>query len=213
LTYLETIHFDQNELKGNMSQLCDLPSNMKQISLKNNMIGGEIPSCLADKLTEVTELNLKVNNITGSIPDELCKMTNLVALNLDFNYLSGTLPECIGDLSKLIVDKIALKLATSEHQSFWGTPRSLCNLTNIETLFLHWSLDDGRGISGPIPDCLGEKQYMLKQLDLNGISLTGTIPQSVCEASQLENIALSYWHITRVLLSVVRIGNARNFLN
>jgi len=48
--------------------------------------------------TTVTEINLNVNNLNGSIPSSIGNLVNLKNLYLSLNQLSGSIPSSIGNL-------------------------------------------------------------------------------------------------------------------
>ena len=66
----------------------------------NYQLTGSIPSEIGN-LTNLTYLNLGVNNLTGSIPPEIGNLTNLTDLCLGYNQLTGEIPESICDLDEL----------------------------------------------------------------------------------------------------------------
>ena len=53
------------------------------------------------KLTELRELNLSYNSLTGEIPPELGNLTNLELPDFDRNQLLGPVPQELGELSNL----------------------------------------------------------------------------------------------------------------
>lgn len=50
---------------------------------------------------EITEIELKKNNLTGTIPIVLGDLTSLLILDLDTNQIAGTIPVELGNLSNL----------------------------------------------------------------------------------------------------------------
>ena len=52
--------------------------------------------------SQITEINLSSNNLSGVIPDELYTLTDLITLNLGWNYiLEGSIPPEVGNLTNL----------------------------------------------------------------------------------------------------------------
>lgn len=78
--------------------------------------------------TNIDELNLSNNKITGSLQAEVRNLTNLKVLNLSNNMFSGV-PAEIGQLSKLEVLNLSNNLIT-------GLPLELGNLKNLKVLDL-----------------------------------------------------------------------------
>ncbi|MCH2406317.1 MAG: leucine-rich repeat domain-containing protein, partial [Nitrosopumilus sp.] len=66
----------------------------------NNQLTGSIPSEICN-LTNLTELNLSNNQFTGSFPSEIGNLTNLEILDLSRNSIYGSIPSEIGNLTNL----------------------------------------------------------------------------------------------------------------
>ena len=54
-----------------------------------------------------TELDLRNNELTGSIPSEIGNLTNLTYLDLRYNQLTGSIPSEIGNLTNLTYLKLS----------------------------------------------------------------------------------------------------------
>lgn len=76
--------------------------------------------------TNLEELNVSNNRLTGSIQAEIRQLKNLKVLNASNNQLSGV-PAEIGQLEKLQVVDLSNNLLT-------GLPYELGNLKNLQTL-------------------------------------------------------------------------------
>jgi len=77
-------------------------TNLKELSMKQNQLTGEIPAFLGD-LTNLRVLDLDFNQLTGTIPEELGELTNLDTLMLNRNFLNGTIPESFSELLEMDV--------------------------------------------------------------------------------------------------------------
>ncbi len=73
----------------------------------------------------ISILNLSSNNVTGSIPEEICHLHLLEELNLQDNALSGLVPECLGQELRSL-KKIHLGLNSLSGKM----PLGLCELKN-----------------------------------------------------------------------------------
>ena len=60
-------------------------------------MSGDIPPELGS-LTNLTRLDLSVNQLSGEIPPELGNLTNLTELFLSGNQLTGCIPDKLGDV-------------------------------------------------------------------------------------------------------------------
>ena len=99
---------------------------------------GPIPPELG-KLSNLTTLDLGINDLTGPIPPELGNLTNLAWLYLAYNSLSGPIPPELGNLSGL-TDLFL------DHNNLWGPiPRSLLNLTKLNS----FPFNDNAGLCAP----------------------------------------------------------------
>jgi hypothetical protein len=92
----------------------------------------------------LVELQLHLNNLTGTIPESIGSLTSLTALLLAANNLIGTIPYSFGSLTSLQ----ALYIQGAPLALTGTLPSSMSQLTRITTLYLH-----GSGICGynPIP--------------------------------------------------------------
>ena len=75
-------------------------SNLKDLILHSNELSGEIPAELGN-LSNLWSLALNGNQLSGEIPPELGSLSNLSWLMLNGNDLSGEIPPELGSLSNL----------------------------------------------------------------------------------------------------------------
>ncbi|MEP2238188.1 MAG: carbohydrate binding domain-containing protein, partial [Maribacter sp.] len=164
-----------------------------------------------DLAGRVTEINLKSNNLQGTLPAELGNLTELkkLELNRDFQYLeevnnlNGAIPSTFQNLKKLEVlnlsnsgltgsipseigEMTALKELILSLNNFSGTiPPSLGNLSNLKNFNANYTT-----LSGNIPSELGLLTN-LENLNLTGNQLSGSIPSSLGQLINLKELALS----------------------
>jgi len=112
----------------------------------------------------VTVINIKRNNLVGTIPAELGNLSELLYLDLQINNLSGSIPTTLGNLTKL--DYIAL----DENQLTGSIPSELSNLTLLRYLYLYKNQ-----LTGTIPPnlLLNPDGLVLSLADNN---LSGVLP-------------------------------------
>ena len=138
-------------------------TNLQQLYLNNNQLTGTIPAELS-KLTNLRQLHLSSNQLTGVIPVELTTLANLQQLYLYDNQLTGTIPADLGKLTNL------WQLQLSSNQLTGTIPAELGKLANL--LYLALNSND---LTGTIPAELG-KLTNLYTLNLAANDLTGMIP-------------------------------------
>ena len=126
----------------------------------------------------VTELDLHIRGLTGSIPAELGDLSNLQDLDLHSNRLTGGIPTELGDLSNLN----ALWLHNNELRG--PIPTELGSLSNLVWLAL-----SGNGLSGEIPAQLGGLTD-LAHLWLQKNQLSGAIPSEMGALTSMQILRL-----------------------
>jgi len=97
-------------------------------------------------MTQLVELNLSYNQLTGALPAQIRALKNLQKLDLSYNNMSGV-PAEIGELSQL-------QELNLSHNHFTGLPNEIGNLTNLKVLTLtgnNYSAEDVKGIQAKLP--------------------------------------------------------------
>ncbi|MFK8010440.1 MAG: LamG-like jellyroll fold domain-containing protein [Marinicellaceae bacterium] len=126
----------------------------------------------------ILEIELRNNNLVGSIPTEIGNLASLTSLELDSNQLTGIIPSEIGNLSELT------RLSIRANQLSGGIPSSLGNLSKLTVLSL-WV----NQLSGPIPVELSNLNN-LTSLQLFNNNLTGNIPVELTNLPNLSVISI-----------------------
>ena len=155
----------------------DTQGRVIRLDLRNNNLSGSIPPEIG-QLTQLTRLYLSGNQLSGSIPPEIGQLTQLTRLHLSDNQLSGSIPPEIGQLTQL------KGLDLGGHPIKKGpTIGSLAELFGFSvpvigdaTLVLE--VDDNNQFSGNIPPEMG-RLTQLERLILGGSDLTGCIPDAL----------------------------------
>ncbi|KAH7667715.1 Non-specific serine/threonine protein kinase protein, partial [Dioscorea alata] len=155
---------------------------ISQLDLSNNEINGRLPHRFKfqAKLDRLTSLFLSSNNLTGTIPDSLCKFKYLVSLELSNNHFEGAIPNCWNNLTSLqylilannslagevpnslINSSLSLQVLHLRNNQLHGEfPLFLKKCTSITTLVFYHN-----NFSGEIPDWVGETMTSLMILTL-----------------------------------------------
>lgn len=125
--------------------------------------------CIAGR---VTSLNLRANNLTGTLPTEIGDLVNTTFIDLSHNWLRGTIPTEMGLINNIQILNLA-------HNEFDGTiPAELGSMNNngyrdLTELNLGWN-----SLGGTVPANL-KSLTKLKSLDVSNNMLTGQIPDEL----------------------------------
>ena len=170
-------------------------TNVTQINLGNNQLTGSIPPEIGD-LSNLQSLSLHRNQLSGDIQSELGNLANLQAIILEFNQLTGTIPTELGNLANLI------NLDLQGNQLTGNIPAELGNLINLEALDLRQNQ-----LSGDIPIEIGNLAN-LEGLVLTFNQLTGDIPVEIGDLLNLLVLRLDNNELTGNIPS--ELGNLTN---
>lgn len=146
----------------------------------------------------VTNIEIRANNLSGSIPLELVRLSELEMLNLEANALNGTIPPELGSLTNLT------SLDLGFNDLLGAIPTELGELKNLEDLNLSFNR-----LTGSIPAEIGNLSN-LQTLRLAGNALTGVIPAEIGNLSKLSNLGLSFNQIQGKIPP--ELGNLRELI-
>jgi len=179
LQLMTTIDLDTNQITGTIPEsIYNLP-NLHTLDLNNNDIAGTISENIS-KLSDLLIIQLDENMMTGSIPSVIGEIDTLQFITIANNTITGSIPTELG----MISDLVGLNLQGNDLR---GTiPTELGQLSDLESLFL-----DHNDLTGTIPTELGQLSMHLGQLELHGNSLSGDVPEEICDlfsAGQLKKL-------------------------
>ncbi|KAK6135262.1 hypothetical protein DH2020_030983 [Rehmannia glutinosa] len=169
LKQLELLNLKNNQLTGPIpSTLTQIP-NLKTLGLRGNMLTGT----LSPDMCQLTGLcDVRGNNLTGTIPDNIGNCTSFEILDISYNQISGEIPYNIG----------FLQVATLSLQGNMLTgkiPEVIGLMQALAVLYLH-----GNKLTGPIPAELGNMSK-LSYLNLANNNLEGPIPDNISSCTAL----------------------------
>nr|XP_029143958.1 probable LRR receptor-like serine/threonine-protein kinase At3g47570 [Arachis hypogaea] len=156
----------------------NLSSNLVQLAIGFNQISGRIPEGIG-KLINLDGLGMERNFLEGTIPFSIGKLKNLVKLTLGENKLFGNIPLVIGNLTMLS----ELDLSLNKFEGF--VPFTLGNCTKMEIFSAH-----DNNLSGNIPIQTFGHQQGLIALSLYSNSFTGSIPSDLGNLNHLSFLYL-----------------------
>ncbi|KAB5541403.1 hypothetical protein DKX38_014377 [Salix brachista] len=138
---------------------------LKKLILSNCNISRGSNLALLGNLTQLTELDLSFNNLSGHIPSSLAKLVNLIVLDLRSNNFKGQIPDFLGSLAQL--ERIFL----SDNQLLGPIPSQISGLSILKSLMLSGNL-----FTGTLPSFLFAHPS-LQYLDLHSNLLTGNLSE------------------------------------
>ncbi|VAI51339.1 unnamed protein product [Triticum turgidum subsp. durum] len=142
-------------------------TRLRILNLQLNMLGGMLPSSVANLSSQLQVLYVGANEISGKIPFGIGNLVGLNRLQLARNQFTGALPDTIGRLYSLKTLQLHSNLLTG------FMPSSLGNLTQLLRLYLSQN-----NLSGPLPNALSNCQS-LTELRLDDNSFDSSIPSSI----------------------------------
>ncbi|CAI9292861.1 unnamed protein product [Lactuca saligna] len=156
--------------------LANLPF-LRSFDVAYNYLQGTIPPEWG--LTQLQEISLLGNRLTGEIPPELGNITSLKRLNLEANRFSGTIPPDLGRLTNL------QSLILSSNQLTGRLPITLGQLVNLTNFRINEN-----NFSGSIPDFI-QNWRLLYRLEIVASALTGPIPSNISLLESLTDLRIS----------------------
>jgi len=184
-TRLQGLSISYNNFGGHLpNSLGNLSSQLSQLYLGGNQISGKIPATIGN-LINLTLLTMENNSLGGNIPTTFGKFQKLQKLNLGANKLSGELGAHIGNLTQLF----HLELADNLFEG--NIPLSIGNCQKLQYLDLSHN-----NLTGTIPLDLFKLSSLTKLLDLSVNSLSGSIPEEVGSLNNLGWLDMSENHMS-----------------
>lgn len=146
----------------------------------------------------VRKIDLRSNNLSGSLPSGIGNFTRLEELYLYYNQIAGTIPDELYDLVNL------KELWIRENQLEGQISPLIQNLVNLETLQMRTN-----NFTGSIPTEIGSLSN-LKGINLSQSSLEGAVPASFNNLSNLEYLYIYETELSD-LPNLSALGNLADF--
>lgn len=164
-------------MKGSLPDEMQYLTELRELELYQNYLTGTLPKGLI-KCKKLKRINISKSNLSGSFPPVLANLDSLETIMLDGNKLNGTFPQEIIRLSNL------KDFLLSENNIEGSLPENIGNLEKLERLILF-----GNQLTGEIPTSIGNCSK-LEQLILGRNKLTGNIPDEIYSLTNLKGLNL-----------------------
>ncbi|ORY52346.1 L domain-like protein [Rhizoclosmatium globosum] len=181
---LEFLLLGENRFTGPIPSAFGALTNLQELDLRSNQLSGEIPNEL---------LFLDKNELSGSIPSSFGKLTSVVTVGLSGNQLTGPVPDSIGDMTWLNLLDISENWVSA-------VPDSIGQLQHLDCLYLQKNRIEKipRGLvhilkrqwlEGTIPEELGGCVSLIC-FDVSCNRLVGAVPASLGGLARLGVLAV-----------------------
>ncbi|KAK9222693.1 hypothetical protein WN944_011129 [Citrus x changshan-huyou] len=159
-----------------LANLAEKLTNLQQLDLTDVNISSAVPPTLAN-LSSLISLSLSESFLHGEFPTEIFQLPNLRLLENNFSSLRSRSLSWIADLKKLTILDLAFSKIVGE------VPPALMNLTQLTQLSLAFNYQ----LTGPIPYWLMNLNK-LSLLSFRGSKLSGRIPIEISNLTQLQKL-------------------------
>lgn len=175
---IAVLELQGNGLSGELPEELGLLTSLERLNVRNNQIGGTIVTQLG-RLSNLRDLMLNANNLVGQVPSEIGLLRSLESLHLPQNQLSGSLPSDLWKLSRL---EAFLMLRNSITGTFPSNIGVL--LPKLQDFKFSYTL-----LTGAIPASFGEITN-LSRLDLGNSQISGPLPSELGRLGGLSMLQL-----------------------
>ncbi|KAK7304774.1 hypothetical protein VNO77_42661 [Canavalia gladiata] len=178
-TIVTSIDLSMKKLAGVLSgKQFSIFTNLTNLNLSHNFLSGQLPAEIFN-LTSLSSLDISRNNFSGPFPGGIPRLQNLVVLDAFSNSFSGPLPAEFSELAYLKVLNLAGSYFKGSIPSEYGSFKSL--------EFLHLA---GNSLTGSIPPELGNLKTVT-HMEIGYNLYQGSIPPELGNMSQLQYLDIA----------------------
>ncbi|KAH7537857.1 hypothetical protein FEM48_Zijuj03G0137500 [Ziziphus jujuba var. spinosa] len=167
---------------------CDMAGSVTAINLAYTGLRGTLQNLDFSSFPNLLRLDLKFNNLTGTIPPNIGMVSKLQFLDLSTNSLNGSLPLSLANLTQVYELDVSRNHITGILDPFLfpdGSSQSKKGLVSMKNL-----LFQDNQLGGRIPEEIGNLKFLVL-LALDGNYFNGPIPQSLANLSHLSILRLA----------------------
>ncbi|XP_021834551.1 tyrosine-sulfated glycopeptide receptor 1-like [Prunus avium] len=197
LSKLKLVTLDFNNLEGSLPPSLMNCTNLVELRLGSNNLEGDISILDFSRLNQLTKLDLRNNNFTGTVSVSLysCRgmlfdddmvdfdgFQNLRFFGLGYCGLTCQIPVWLSKLKNIEI--LLMEIALPLNSLHGAISDRIANLTNLAILDLYFNQ-----LNGELPHNLG-KLSKLKLVTLDFNNLEGSLPQSLINCTNLVELHL-----------------------
>ncbi|KAL0003753.1 hypothetical protein SO802_011314 [Lithocarpus litseifolius] len=192
---------------------CNNEGSITEINLAFMGLRGTLQNLDVSSFPNLLRLDLKVNNLTGTIPTNIGTLSKLQYLDLSTNSLNGSLPLSLANLTQVYELDVSRNNITGELDRRLfpdGTSLSKTGLLSLKNFLLQRNKLGGR-----IPEEIGNLKYLVI-LALDGNHFCGPIPPSIGNLSHLTTLLLNQNELSGkipISLGSLKLENLFLFIN
>nr|GEW41150.1 hypothetical protein [Tanacetum cinerariifolium] len=168
---LSWLHLNDNNFSGELSSF----RSLFVLDLGENKFSGNLPDMIGENLMV---LRLYRNNLTGRIPQSLCKLQSLQILDLAHNSLTGPIPHCFGEFFGMMIEFPFRYYNPKVPYDHDGKVMQIINGVALE---------------------YKKTVRLFSNMDLSSNKLVGEIPQELTALTGLLGLNLSHNHLNGVI--------------
>ncbi|GLU15103.1 hypothetical protein SLE2022_316280 [Rubroshorea leprosula] len=134
-------------------------------------------TCSSDTIPHIVSIELKGQNLQGTLPPELVRLPYLQQIDLSRNYLSGTIPREWGSMQLVNISLLGNRLTGP-------IPKEIGNISTLTDLVVEFNQ-----LSGDLPPELGSLTS-IKRLLLTSNNFTGELPATFAMLTSLKDFRI-----------------------
>ncbi len=126
--FVTTVHVTDMHLDGPPAKEFCLLEHLRELDLDGGNQCGPFPEWIIKcPFSQLQELDLSYNRLTGRIPDSIRSKVSLQEFKVEHNHFSGPVPEALGDLPNLWRLRLAYNRFKGSIPASWRCAM-LCNV-------------------------------------------------------------------------------------
>ena len=197
---LQTLDLSYNNLHGKVP-IPGHPTYRQLLDYSNNIFSST-PENFSWCLSQTAYISFSRNNISGQLPDTICRARMLEVLDLSYNNFSGLIPPCL-------IEDGHLGLLNLRENRFEGALSFVTkNRCTLQTIDLH-----GNKIEGPLPRLLSNCSE-LEVIDFGNNHIADTFPSWLGKLSNLHVVVLrsnQFCHSVEPYVTLYKKIDLKNF--